>query len=297
MNNQSDYFIHSKVVICIPVFNEEKFIYETLSSVIQQTWKDFIVVISDNASTDKTAIICQEICSIDSRFYYIRQETNIGASANFYYLYKNSTSPYFMWLGAHDLLDTEFLSTHINILDKTDEYFLSYSSTQWVNEESKDTHITSSSDLDDIQGIPLVRYLKSINIINECTAINQLIRRNALENHTLASCIKSDHIILSRILYMGKIHKVNTPLYKRRAINIRSTEQIERITGKKGLAPDIHAFIYAHLKDFDKLEKNFLVKVIFRPIIYLILKDRFIGIHGRVEFKVINILKRVINYF
>lgn len=64
-------FQHSKVVIGIPVFNEENYIAQTLKSLQNQSYHDFIAVISDNASTDHSGLICREFCERDSRFVYI----------------------------------------------------------------------------------------------------------------------------------------------------------------------------------------------------------------------------------
>ncbi|MCA6543767.1 MAG: glycosyltransferase family 2 protein, partial [Pseudanabaena sp. M074S1SP2A07QC] len=181
MIHASDFFVHPQLIVGIPCFNEDKYIGETLTSLIKQTLKDFIVVISDNASTDKTSLICKEFCSTDNRFYYVCQPKNIGAGNNFTYIYQNSSSPYFMFLGAHDVLDLEFLSIHMSTLEGDRDCVLSYSSTQWIDESSKNMYTTGGSNLEAIEGSPLVRYIKSVVLIDECTAINQVFRRKALE--------------------------------------------------------------------------------------------------------------------
>ena len=61
-----------RVSIGIPVYNGEKYLAETLDSLQAQTLEDFEIVISDNASTDRTAEICRAYKALDSRILYFR---------------------------------------------------------------------------------------------------------------------------------------------------------------------------------------------------------------------------------
>lgn len=105
------------VTIGIPVFNGEKSIRNALSSVVSQTFSNFQVIISDNASTDQTAGICCEFAEKDRRIKYIRQESNIGAFRNFEFLTKKVKSPYFVWLAADDYWEPGFLAENIAALE------------------------------------------------------------------------------------------------------------------------------------------------------------------------------------
>ncbi|HET6324545.1 MAG TPA: glycosyltransferase, partial [Planctomycetaceae bacterium] len=70
------------ISIGMPVFNGEKYIVEALDSILGQTYSDFELIISDNASNDRTAEICQEFARKDQRIRYFRQSTNLGAPRN-----------------------------------------------------------------------------------------------------------------------------------------------------------------------------------------------------------------------
>jgi glycosyltransferase involved in cell wall biosynthesis len=89
------------VSIGLPVYNGEKYIREALDSVLTQTFADFELIISDNASEDDTESICREYASRDERVRYIRQSRNIGALPNFLFVLHKATAEYFMW-AAHD---------------------------------------------------------------------------------------------------------------------------------------------------------------------------------------------------
>jgi glycosyltransferase involved in cell wall biosynthesis len=74
------------VTLGLPVYNGEKYIEQALQSLKAQTWPALEILISDNASTDGTAAICQRLAEGDARIRYIRQPTNIGAKNNFDFL-------------------------------------------------------------------------------------------------------------------------------------------------------------------------------------------------------------------
>ena len=102
----------------MPVYNGERFISKLLDSLIKQTYPNWSLLISDNASEDKTAEICKKYCEMDSRIRYKRQNKNIGAPGNFKYLLDNAESEYFM-AAADDLMHPDFLLSCVNSLDKS----------------------------------------------------------------------------------------------------------------------------------------------------------------------------------
>ena len=72
-----------EVSIGLPVYNGELFLKKALDSLLNQTYSNFELIISDNNSTDSTQKICQEYAKNDKRICYIHQEKNIGAFSNF----------------------------------------------------------------------------------------------------------------------------------------------------------------------------------------------------------------------
>ena len=102
----------------MPVYNGEKYIRQALDSLLAQTFIDFKIVISDNASTDGTEAICNEYVKKDSRVECIRQPTNIGLINNFNFLLKNARSDYFAWMAHDDYLDASSLQIIVGYLDE-----------------------------------------------------------------------------------------------------------------------------------------------------------------------------------
>ena len=107
-----------KVSIGLPVYNGEDFLKYAIDSLLSQTFRDFEIIISDNASTDNTPKICQEYVLKDKRIRYIRQNNNMGALWNFNFVLKQSNKEYFIWVSSDDKLHPEFLEKNIDILEK-----------------------------------------------------------------------------------------------------------------------------------------------------------------------------------
>ena len=95
------YLKKPKLSIGMPIYNAEKFLRNRLDSLLSQTFSDFELIISDNASTDSTQHICKEYLSRDNRIQYIRQEKNIGLSSNFYFVLHKANSEYFFWASTY----------------------------------------------------------------------------------------------------------------------------------------------------------------------------------------------------
>lgn len=111
------------VSIGMPVYNGAKYIREALDSLLAQTFTDFDLVISDNASTDATQAICEEYARRDSRVRYVRQRENKGAIANFKFVLDYAQADLFMWAAYDDLWATDYLMDAITLLsDKSIDF-------------------------------------------------------------------------------------------------------------------------------------------------------------------------------
>ena len=76
---------------------------DPIDSILNQTYKDFELIISDNASTDATQEICEDYSRRDSRIRYYRNEGNLGVTYNFNRVFKLSKGKYFKWVGHDDI--------------------------------------------------------------------------------------------------------------------------------------------------------------------------------------------------
>ena len=106
-----------KISIGLPVYNGEYFLEKKLNSLLSQTFSDFELIISDNASTDSTSEICKKFVEKDNRIKYYRQDQNMGANWNFNFVLQKACSPYFIWVGVNDEVSKYFLEKNYKVLD------------------------------------------------------------------------------------------------------------------------------------------------------------------------------------
>ena len=106
-----------KVSIGLPVYNGEKFLAEAIESILGQTFSDFELIISDNASTDRTEEIARSYAASDRRIRFVRQEGNRGASKNFGLVFELASGEYFKWAAYDDVLMPDFLTECVALLD------------------------------------------------------------------------------------------------------------------------------------------------------------------------------------
>ena len=105
-----------QLTIGMPVYNGEKTIVSAIESVLGQTFRDFVLLISDNASSDRTPEICENYSLIDPRVLYCRQPCNIGGSRNFQYVLDAATTDLFTWWAADDFRTPGFLEACVRHL-------------------------------------------------------------------------------------------------------------------------------------------------------------------------------------
>jgi glycosyltransferase involved in cell wall biosynthesis len=103
--------------IGMPAFNRASTVGRAIESVLAQTFGDFELLVSDNASTDDTESICRRYAAGDGRIRYTRQPTTISGFDNFRYVLDHARTPYFMWLPADDYVRPRWLEQAVPILD------------------------------------------------------------------------------------------------------------------------------------------------------------------------------------
>jgi glycosyltransferase involved in cell wall biosynthesis len=121
----------------MPVFNDVDFVEESILSVLNQSFNDFELVISDDGSTDGSEAICRKYADLDSRVKYFRQPKNLGISKNMEWLLNQSSSTYFMWAGDDDIMDVSYVQTLYNALVNNSHCISAFSPCYLIDENNK----------------------------------------------------------------------------------------------------------------------------------------------------------------
>jgi glycosyltransferase involved in cell wall biosynthesis len=104
------------VAIGMPVYNGARHVEEAVRSLLAQTERDLVVLISDDASTDETPEICARLAEEDGRVRLQRQPANLGMTGNFLHVLHEASGEFFMWAAQDDRWDPEFLSEGLTLL-------------------------------------------------------------------------------------------------------------------------------------------------------------------------------------
>jgi len=215
------------ISIGLPVFNGEPYICESIESILAQTFKNYELIICDNASTDRTQEICELFTKNNKNLTYYRHEKNKGAAFNYNYAFSLSKGKYFKWASADDLLDSFFLEACITEIIKNPNAVLCYPKTILIDENGK--KIEDYLDLmDNRLERPSKRYKKfhqRLKKSDKCNAIFGLIKTSALkESRLIDSFVNSDTVLLAELVLLGQIIEVDRPLFFRRIHSQMSIE-------------------------------------------------------------------------
>jgi|WetSurMetagenome_2_1015567.scaffolds.fasta_scaffold20984_2 glycosyltransferase involved in cell wall biosynthesis len=204
-----------RISIGLPVFNGEQFLEQAINSILAQTLTDFELIISDNASTDRTSDICRDCQARDSRIRYHRNETNIGGGNNYNLTFRMSRGRYFSFAAHDDIYAPQFLEKCVEILDKDSSVVLSQSIITEIDERGNALQVVSSE-----KGAfrkPHERFRALAGMDHHCQDICGLIRSDILrKTHLLLNYTDSDRTLLAEISLYGRFQRVPEPLFYKR---------------------------------------------------------------------------------
>ncbi len=126
------------VSIGLPVYNGERYLRQTLDSLLGQDYGNLELILSDNASTDSTAAICREYAARDARVRYYRLRRNLGAVQNFRHVLRQARGPYFMWAAFDDLRDPRYVSACVAALEADPQAVLCCTDLRLIDEDGSE---------------------------------------------------------------------------------------------------------------------------------------------------------------
>jgi glycosyltransferase involved in cell wall biosynthesis len=128
-----------RLTIGLPVYNGDNYLAESLEALLGQSYEDFELIISDNASTDGTADICHCYEKQDFRIRYFRQPRNIGLAPNRTFLISRARGELFKEASHDDLYGRDLLKLCVAALDEYPHVVLAHSRTAAIDGDSKVT--------------------------------------------------------------------------------------------------------------------------------------------------------------
>src|SRR3954454_14757059 len=100
----------------MPLYNNATTVRAAIESLLEQSFSDFRLLISDDGSTDATLSICEEYAARDARVDVVRQPTNLNYG-NFRYVLSSAATPLFMFAPGDDRWHRDYVRRMIEALD------------------------------------------------------------------------------------------------------------------------------------------------------------------------------------
>lgn len=199
------------VSVGLPVYNGERLLRLALESILTQDYKNFELIISDNASTDTTADICRQYMAKDSRIRYVRNDVNLGAAKNFNRVFELAAGKYFMWTAHDNMLDETYISKCIARLEQYPTAVLCFSDVAFVDENGRYKY--SNNNLETV-GMSMPERVKNAILNSDACPIYGIVRPEALKRTRLfTNTYGSDTILLLELSLLGDFIKVSEQLY------------------------------------------------------------------------------------
>lgn len=223
------------VSIGLPVYNGAQFLSLSLDSLLSQDYDHFELIITDNASTDITPEICRHYAEKDRRILYHRNQENIGLFGNFNRAFALSKGDYFMWAGAHDLWDKNFVSCCLRKL--ADHPDLVLCTGEYREIDTQGTFVKIIPVYVETRGMSNAERLHwSMSNPGSCFASYSLIRASALRKTRLfVDKFAGDYLFVAELSLLGEFSTTPETKIYMRAFPDRSfspEENVERILSR-----------------------------------------------------------------
>ncbi|CAN5683726.1 glycosyltransferase family 2 protein [soil metagenome] len=218
-----------RLSVGVPVYNGERYIARTLTSLLNQTYTDFELIITDNGSTDRTESICREFALRDPRIQYHRSDQNCGVVRNFNWCFELARGELFHWHAADDMCEPTLLEKCVAVLDADPSVVLAFARTMLIDEADHPTHMRDY----DAQADKPRAAARFGNVINldhhrHCAQeVYGVVRREALLRTPLYErTVRTDSILLARLALIGRFRAVEEPLFLNREHEGRSVRLV-----------------------------------------------------------------------
>lgn len=222
---------HPRVSIGIPVYMGENFLETAIQSVLNQTYPDWSLVISDNASTDGTEAIARKYAEQDLRIHYHRNGVNLGAGANYNKCVELSDGEFFKWLAHDDWISPNYIETCVAALDANPDASVAFGKPQEMLDEHTPYAKSTFRAPDWGDAGPVDRFAMAMRMPRTCHAIFGLYRRSVLDRTRLhCPYYTSDRNLVAETALLGRFVTVpEATFFNRKHENQSMAQSANRI--------------------------------------------------------------------
>lgn len=201
------------VSIGLPVYNGERYLAEALDSLVAQTYTDFEIVISDNASTDRTEEICRALAASDARVRYLRADVNRGGTWNFNRVVELSQGRYFRWAAHDDVVAPTYLERCVEVLDSDPRVALAHTEVELIDGDGDSLGVYEGPVARREDARPWVRFHDAALWSGRNHLIFGVMRRELLDRiPPYGAYGNADGVLLARLSLLGTFVTIDKPL-------------------------------------------------------------------------------------
>jgi glycosyltransferase involved in cell wall biosynthesis len=238
------------VSIGLPVYNGDAFLSTSIESLLSQTHVNLEIIISDNASTDRTESICRNYAEQDARIRYSRLEENIGGVRNHGRVRGLAGGKYFMWASYDDCWRPSYVERCVAVLEAEADVVLVYSVNGQIDEHGKFVRIIPPGPVAD-SGQVVTRWAILTDIYRAIEPFYGVMRRDVLAKAARLRLHPGfDRILLAELGLRGRFRRIPEPDYCRRIHDRQSISTHPSIRSRyRWISPDRRQrFIWPHVE-------------------------------------------------
>jgi glycosyltransferase involved in cell wall biosynthesis len=201
------------VSIGLSLYNGDRFLEGVLDSFLNQTFRNFELIISDDCSTDRSELICRRYAAQDARIRYYRNQRNMGAGWNADRVYELATGKYFKQATQDAMIQPDYLRLCVDALEEDHSLVLAHGMTRVIDEGGRfvencvDRLRTSSPD-------PLLRARDLLLKGHGSCPLSGVIRLDVLHQlRPKGSHAHSDRVLLLQLGLRGRFYEVPEHLF------------------------------------------------------------------------------------
>lgn len=201
------------VTIGIPTYNGGHNVMKAFHSIVDQGYPNVEILISNNASLDETAAVCQELVRQYPQVRYFHHARNIGMFANFEFLLRHARGKYFMWLADDDTLAEGALPVYVDYLEDNPDYsVVSGKIEYWQNGAVS----TVEEGFNFSHNSPLLRVIAYYFKVIYGGMFHGLMRREMAEKIGIRRVIGNDWHFVASLGFLGKMKNLDFVGYRKR---------------------------------------------------------------------------------
>jgi glycosyltransferase involved in cell wall biosynthesis len=213
MNNKTQ---RPRISVGMPVYNRDKYVGAAIEAHLNQSCADFELVITDNASTDRSEEICRSYAARDSRVKYYRNPQNLGAAGNYRRCFELSTGEYFRWTPSDDSVSPNLHERAMEVLDQDPSVMVAYGRTKLIDAEGnilrdfdENLHLMDERPSERWKGV--LRNIRLGNLHYGLTRADKFRKTGLLRNYN-----GGDFPLIAEMSLYGKFYEIPDAFFYRR---------------------------------------------------------------------------------